>query len=56
MSTLPKSLGGREAKGSVAEAVSSARMRGCGWDIAKYVMYCHLCGALSELCNTTLWL
>ena len=25
---------------------------GCGWDIAEYVMYCHLCGALSETCNT----
>ena len=23
-----------------------------GWDIAEYVMYCHLCGALSETCNT----
>lgn len=26
-------------------------MGGNGWDIAKYVMYCHRCGALSETWN-----
>ena len=57
MSTLPENaMGGRKAKGCVAEAASSAQTRGYGWDIAEYVMYCHLCGALSELSNTSMWL
>lgn len=55
MSTLPKSRGRRRAKGSVAEVNSLARTGGLGWDIAEYVMYCHLCGALSELGNTGMW-
>ncbi len=56
MSSPPNSQGRLEGKGSVAEAVSSARTGGIGWDIAEYVMYCHLCGALSERSNTSMWL
>ena len=57
ISTLPiNAVGGWKAKGCIAEAVSSARTGGAGWDIAEYVMYCHLCGALSETYNTSMWL
>lgn len=48
--TLQKRLGDGREKGIIAEVMFSC-LRGLGWCIAKYVMYCHLCGALSETRN-----
>lgn len=57
MSTLPQNaMGGRKVKGCIAEVRFSAPLREISWDIAKDVMYCHLCGALSEPRNRTMWL
>ena len=43
-------MGGRKRKGVTAEARFLPKGKR-SWDIAEYVMYCHLCGALSETCN-----
>ena len=53
MSILPKKPGaaGRERQ-RCRSCFLCPKYGGCGWDIAEYVMYCHLCGALSETCNT----
>ena len=52
MSSLPQTLwaAGRERQRCRSQfSCPDGRL---GWDIAEYVMYCHLCGALSETCNT----
>ena len=48
MSILPKKPGaaGRERQ-RCRSCFLCPKYGGCGWDIAEYVMYCHLCGALS---------
>ena len=55
MSSLPKKAkGGGKGKAALPKLFPLPEIGGLGWDIAEYVMYCHLCGALSELSNTLL--